>query len=113
MACDVYFGQKIVSNKHMGGCLRPSVGTATKFKNFQIILLKATTFSKIHLHYKIRILSFSPIKAMVADRISMEQACGKPQINRKNWSVRFYLPFLWGSRPVAKNWRADCSRGSR
>jgi hypothetical protein len=34
---------------------------------------------------------------MVASHRSMEKACGRSQITRKNRFVRFYLPLLWGA----------------
>jgi hypothetical protein len=37
---------KKVTIKHMGGCLEPSIWTATIFKNFLIVPLKDTIFQK-------------------------------------------------------------------
>jgi hypothetical protein len=114
-----------VSNKHMGRCLRPAVGTATTFKNFPIAPLKGYNFLKIHLNYRIRILSFASMKVLMAGHRSMEQALARPQINGTSLLqaadqqkklvciVHFYLPLLWVSRPEAKNWRAYCPHGSR
>jgi hypothetical protein len=85
----------------MGWYLRPSLWTATIFKNFLIVPLKATVNEKFTYTLWIEIVSFAP----------HYYDGGRPQITRKNRFASFYLPLLLGSRSEAKNLRTYCPLG--
>jgi hypothetical protein len=88
---------KSVSNKHMRGCLRPSIWTSTAIKNFLIIPLKATIFQKFPFTIYIEILSFAPHYRQ------WWQAAGLWQADHQQNLVCKFLP----ASPVG---RADRSR---
>jgi hypothetical protein len=79
-----HWHEKCVSNKHMGGYLRHSICAAAPFRIYPIVPLKATIKKKFTFTIWIEMLSFAPhYMVMVADRRSLEKACGTPQITRK------------------------------
>jgi hypothetical protein len=91
-----------VSNKHMVGCLRPSIWTTTIFKNFLIAPLKSTIFEKFTftICFKIFfIFSFAP---------HVYESC-RPQISVQTlWQTADHQADLLS--PVTAGSQIVCSR---